>query len=107
MTDDEKIAAVQDHLAKLGELAPDEIARLFADLGITGWCQQSDACPVSNYVLAETGQHVRITSNRWVASAYWTDWTADAPVSGTTPATVSQFIVDFDAGLHPELRQQR
>lgn len=102
MTDDEKIAAVRDHLAKLGQLQPAEIARLFADLGIQGHRMVSTACPVAQYVRAETGTLISIRGSHWITG---TISTAQLYRTGDTPETVGQFIGNFDAGIYPRLVQ--
>ncbi len=83
-------------MAKLGQLQPDEIARLFRDLGVRGTQGRPRLCPVARYVQNETRRRVFVT--RQVYSV-------DRPtLTGTaTPTSVAGFIALFDSGMYPDL----
>jgi hypothetical protein len=94
--------APDEIIAKLGELEPDEIAKLFRNLGIVGWTRQAGSCPVANYVQRETGRSAVIDPRRWHARKVngrpLHQWD-----NGELPATVAQFVKRFDALGYPEL----
>lgn len=92
MADNEKVQAVADHLAKLGELAPDEIARLFRDEQITGRHCAPAHCPVANWLRRETGQSVNVLVHRW-------GFIGQSIFQGSLhnmPETVGEFVKRFD-----------
>ena len=90
--EDEKVQAVADHLAKLGELAPDEIARLFRDEQITGQHCAPAHCPVANWLRRETGQSVNVLVHRWGFAGH----SVFHGLPGVVPETVGQFVKAFD-----------
>jgi hypothetical protein len=52
-------------IAKLGELEPDEIARLLADEWIVGEVAAARECPVARYVHQQTGVLVFVGAGQW------------------------------------------
>ena len=86
----------EEVIDKLGQLQPDEIARLFRDEGVTGVLGQARRCPVASYVRRETGVRISIYDN-------WSQKN-DGPELGTaTPPTVFGFIKHFDGLEYPDL----
>jgi hypothetical protein len=83
-------------IAKLGELTPDEIARLFADEDIVGEPGAADECPVARYVRQQTGQPVSINCGAWCV-----DWD-----HGLLPESVKAFVTLFDSGRYQHLIEE-
>jgi hypothetical protein len=83
-------------IAKLGELAPGEIARLFTDLGIRGWPARSMSCPVAVYVRQETGVRVYIFGPTWRTIGC-------LDVVELVPQSVREFVDLFDDLCYPGL----
>jgi hypothetical protein len=86
---------LEDALAAL-PTEPDEIARVFAELGIKGRPRKSCLCPVAKYLKAETGMSV-IGVTPW--RVY--DYTCGGHVP--VPDHVGHFISRFDLGDYPDL----
>jgi hypothetical protein len=84
-------------IAKLGELVPDEIARLLAEAAIVGLPAVPDKCPVARYVRQESGQYVAISS---------TDWADGLSDAAPLPATVAEFVRRFDSERYPHLIEE-
>jgi hypothetical protein len=75
---------------------PNEIARVFAELGIKGRRHSPGCCPVANYLKAEAGvPHIGV-SPRMV----WTS-TMGRPID--LPVHVREFVDRFDRRRYPEL----
>lgn len=73
---------------------PDEIARVFAELGIRGRCWAGCNCPVANYLMAETGlEKVAVGRVQIVAD--------DAELE--MPLHIRSFAYRFDSGRYPDL----
>jgi hypothetical protein len=87
-------------IAKLGELDPDEIARLLAEAAIVGLPAVSGECPVARYVRQESGQYVVISSKHW-ANAHYVNFIDAAAMP--LPATVAEFVRRFDSERYPHL----
>lgn len=87
----------QEVFTKLGELEPDEIAKLFKSLAIRGRRGDGSNCPVSQYVRTETGARTLHVA-RW-----WWDIRAASEDKRQLPQSVSAFVTGFDSGDYPEL----
>ena len=89
----------EEVIGKLGQLQPDEIARLFRDEGVTGVLGQARRCPVASYVRRETGVRISIYDN-------WSQVSGDDfdLLGAATPPTVFEFIRRFDGLEYPDLR---
>jgi hypothetical protein len=83
-------------IAKLGELTPDEIARLFADEDIVGEPGAADECPVARYVHRQTGEPVSVNCGAWGVDGH----------HGLLPESVKAFVTLFDSGRYPHLIEE-
>jgi hypothetical protein len=73
---------------------PDEIARVFTELGIKGTRGSIYSCPVANYLNAEVGRSdISVGSSAYGGDGWWV----------SLPKHVQQFVGRFDCGEHPEL----
>jgi hypothetical protein len=84
-------------IAKLGQLVPDEIARLFADENVVGELGKSRECPVARYVRRETGVTVSIDYESWRHGSEFPSYRK------LLPESVEGFIDMFDRGQYPHL----
>jgi hypothetical protein len=84
-------------IAKLGELDPDEIARLFEDEGIVGEVADARECPVARYVRQQTGEHVRVYGTA--------QWVRGQRVF-SLPASIAEFVRRFDSERYPHLIEE-
>jgi hypothetical protein len=83
-------------IAKLGELDPDEIARLCADEGIVGAFGSAE-CPVARYVRQQTGEQVRVYGTA--------QWVRGQRVF-SLPASIAEFVRRFDSERYPHLIEE-
>jgi hypothetical protein len=74
---------------------PDEIARVFAELGIKGEREEPDTCPVARYLAAELDS-IDI-------SVGLADVSAEECTGADLPEHVQRFIYAFDHGDYPQL----
>jgi hypothetical protein len=82
-------------IAKLGQLVPGEIARLFADENVVGELGKSRECPVARYVRRETGITVVIDYHSWrIHGSLW---------QNLLPENVGDFVETFDNDGYPHL----
>lgn len=91
----------EDVLFKLGQLEPDEIARLMKDSGIQALRCYSTACAVTQYVYNET--RLRGISTGYVTLGYQSEL-GEVKIA-ILPDTVTAFVGKFDGGEYPELDQ--
>lgn len=89
----------EDCIFKLGQLEPDEIARLMKDSGVVGYQTFPDSCVIANYIRQETGVEVILTGSTYTVM--------ESCVNGNKeidhPDSVIDFIGRFDSGKYPEL----
>lgn len=90
----------EDVLFKLGQLEPDEIARLMKDSGVLALRGCSTACAVTQYVYNETKAENISTGPR---NLFMIDRLLGETVSIPLPKTVQKFVHNFDYGQYPEL----
>lgn len=88
----------EDCIFKLGQLEPDEIARLMKDSGVKGEREVSTACAVTQYVYEETKASGIRTGRALMTYHSGNDWKYFS-----LPGTVQQFVSNFDDGHYPEL----
>ena len=85
-----------DAVQKLSELQPDEMARLFTDLGVRGFRSAAMSCAVAQFMKMETGaSSVGVDGD---GIAFYNEQ-EDYP----TPKSVDEFIRKFDSNHYPEL----
>ena len=91
-------AEVLDKLGALGSAR--QIADYLAAQGVTGWPSLANRCPVSQWVLAESGLRISLSKSGW---DLWAPDDLMAERVGATPEPVGEFIVAFDNGAYREL----
>lgn len=84
-----------DAVQKLSELQPDEMARLFTDLGVRGRRMAAMSCAVAQFMKMETGASSVGVDEDSIGFYEQGDY--------LTPKSVCEFISKFDAGFYPEL----
>lgn len=82
-------------IARLGELTPDEIARLFADEDVVGLVCTSDECPVARYIWKVTGEYIQVGPSVWQELEF--------AARQDLPRNVDEFVKRFDSGQYPYL----
>ncbi|HEU4967263.1 MAG TPA: hypothetical protein VFT53_07400 [Candidatus Saccharimonadales bacterium] len=88
----------EDCIFKLGQLEPDEIARLMKDSGVKAQREVSTACAVTQYVYKESRAERILTG--YTTLSYRTH---NGFTNLRLPETVKDFVAKFDDGCYPEL----
>jgi hypothetical protein len=90
-------------LLELSKLTPEEIAQKIREAGVTGIPRRSCHCVVAQYLCQETGkERISVCTDDILV-------VVDSPTGPRgeecqrTPEPVGDFILDFDAGLYPDL----
>jgi hypothetical protein len=98
--------AVSSLLAELGTSEGD-VTRSLADAGVAGNRGDPRDCAVARYLNAIVGAEPDINSVSVGRSVVWMSRRGLRPaVRVSIPAPVRQFIMAFDAGIHPELEDR-
>lgn len=92
----------EDVIMKLGELQPDEIARLMKDSGILAVREAGYSCAVTAYLYKETNAQEIYTGVYELKYFPFSD-DVSGMVEVPLPATVRTFVDQFDLGVYPEL----
>lgn len=93
-------------LNELGAMSPSEIADHFLEWGITGKRGIGAKCPVANYI-RQRDERLRYAFVGTESARPYMHAETDECECFPLPATVQQFIADFDGGHYPELDSER
>jgi hypothetical protein len=94
-------STVDQALSSLGETAL-QVARNLHKQGIKGAKSSAGGCPIANYLRREFGRDALVNRDRVYVMRITVD---EKGKSFIVPSPVSNFIADFDNGLHPELKE--
>lgn len=77
--------------------SPEQIRKLFQELGIKGGICESSGCPIARYLKLKTNS-IHIVSSVRI-------YQCNDKYEYKTPEHVAQFMANFDQGYYPELEK--